>query len=92
MITQTNKMIIVHSLNCTITWLKYKAQPQDVLVLESEMVTNKHVTEVVRNGCVNHQAKRVDSKAILQLIATYVAALIICIIKKTQILLIKKTN
>ena len=74
MITQTNKMIIVHSLNCTITWLKYKAQPQDVLVLESEMVTNKHVTEVVRNGCVNHQVKIMDSKATLLLILTSVGA------------------
>ena len=92
MITQTNKMIIVHSLNCTITWLKYKAQPQDGLVLESEMVTNKHVTEVVRNGCVNHQAKRVDSKAILQLIATYLAALIICIIKQTNTNIANQTN
>ena len=29
------------------------------------MVTYKHVNEVVRNGCVKHQAKRVDSRAIL---------------------------
>ena len=71
---------------------KYKAQSQDVLVLESEMVINKHVTEVVRNGCVNHQAKRVNSKAILQLIATYLAALIICIIKQTNTNITNQTN
>ena len=33
------------------------------------MVTYKHVTEVVRNSCDNHQAKRVDSRAIVLLIA-----------------------
>ena len=44
------------------------------------MVTYKHVTKVVRNRCVNHQAKRVDSRAILLLIATL--ALIILIIKQ----------
>ena len=27
------------------------------------MVTYNHVTEVVRNKCVNHQARRVDSRA-----------------------------
>ena len=48
---------------------------------KSEMVTYKHVTEVVRNRCVNHQAKRVDSRAILLLIATSVWALTIWIIK-----------
>ena len=40
------------------------------------MVTYKHVTEVVRNRCVNHQAKRVDSMAKL-LIAMFVGALTI---------------
>jgi len=30
-------------------------------------MVNKHVTEVVRNMYVNHQAKRVDSRAILLL-------------------------
>ena len=44
---------------------------------ESEMVIYKHVTEVVTNRCVNHQAKRVDSRALLLLIATSVGALII---------------
>ena len=37
---------------------------------ESEMVTYEHVNEVVRNRCVKHQARRVDSRAILLLIAT----------------------
>ena len=48
------------------------------------MVTYKHVTKVVRNGCVNHKAKRVDSRAILLLIATPVGALITQIIKQTN--------
>ena len=34
------------------------------------MVTYKPVTKVVRNRCVNYQAKRVDSKATLHLIET----------------------
>ena len=40
------------------------------------MVTYKHITEVVRNRCLNHEAKRVDSNVILLLSATYVGALI----------------
>ena len=48
------------------------------------MVTFKHVTEVVRNRCVNHQEKRVDSRAILLLIRTSVGALLILIIKQTN--------
>ena len=56
------------------------------------MVTYKHVTEVVRNRCVNHQAKRVDSRAILLLIATSVGALIILIIKQTNINIANQTN
>ena len=47
------------------------------------MVTYNHVTEVVRSKCVNHQARRVDSRAILILIATSVGALIIPTIKQT---------
>ena len=47
------------------------------------MVTYNHVTEVVRNKCVNHQARSVDSRAILILIATSVGALIISTIKQT---------
>ena len=56
------------------------------------MVTYKHVTEVVRNGCVNHQAKRVDSKAIRPLIETSVWALIIWIIKQTNTNIANQTN
>ena len=42
---------------------------------KSEMLTYKHVIEGVRIRCVNHQAKRVDSRAIVLLIATSVGAL-----------------
>ena len=59
---------------------------------ESEMVTYKHVIEVVRNRYVNHQAKRVDSKAILHLIETFVGALIIWIIKQTNTNITNQTN
>merc|ERR1712081_63757 len=59
---------------------------------ESEMVTYKHVTEVVRNRCLNHQAKRVDLRAILLLIATSVGALIIWIIKQTNTNIANQTN
>ena len=56
------------------------------------MVTYNHVTEVVRSKCVNHQAKRVDSRAILILIATSVGALIILIIKQTNKNIANQTN
>ena len=56
------------------------------------MVIYKHVTEVVRNRCVNHPAKRVDSRAILLLIATSVGALIIWIIKQTNTNIANQTN
>ena len=56
------------------------------------MVTYKHVTEVFRNICVNLQAKRVDSKAILHLIETFVGALIIWIIKQTHTNFANQTN
>ena len=56
------------------------------------MVTYKHVTKVVRNRCVNHQAERVDSKAILHLIETFVGALIIWIIKQTNTNFANQTN
>ena len=59
---------------------------------KSEMMTYKHVTEVVRNRCVNHQAKRVDSMAILYLIETFVGALIIWIIKQTNTNIANQTN
>ena len=49
------------------------------------MVKYKHVTEVVRNIYVNHQAKRVNSRAILLLSATSVGALTIPTIKQTAL-------
>ena len=59
---------------------------------KSEMVTYKHVTEVVRNRCVNQQAKRMVSRAIVLLSATSVGALIIWIIKQTNINTANQTN
>ena len=57
------------------------------------MVTYEQVNEVVKSRTENHQAKRVDSRAIILLIAAFVGALIIWIInKQTQILLIKQIN
>ena len=56
------------------------------------MVTYQHVTEIFRDRCVNHQAKRVDSRAILLLIATSVGALIIWIIKQTNTNIANQTN
>ena len=56
------------------------------------MVTYKHVTEVVRNRCVNHQAKRMVSRAIVFLIAISVRALIIWIIKQTNTYIANQTN
>ena len=60
--------------------------------MESEMVTYNHVTEVVRNKCVNHQARIVDSMAILNLIASSVGALIISTIKQTNTNIANQTN
>ena len=48
------------------------------------MVTYKHVNEVVRKRCVKHEKKRVDLTAILLLVATFVGASIILIIKQTK--------
>ena len=59
---------------------------------ESEMVTYKHVNEVGRNICVKHQAKRIDSRAIILLIATFVGALKILIIKQTNTNVANQTN
>ena len=56
------------------------------------MATYKHVTEVVQNRCLNHQAKRVDSKAILHLIKTFVGTLIIWINKQTNTNIAYQTN
>ena len=60
--------------------------------MESEMVTYNHVTEVARKECVNYQARRVDSRAILILIATSVRALIISTIKQTATKIAHQTN
>ena len=59
---------------------------------KSEIVTYKHVTEVVRNRCVNHQAKRMVSRAIVLLNATFAGALIIWIIKQTNTNAANQTN
>ena len=56
------------------------------------MVTYKHVNEVVRNRCVKHESKRVDSRAIIFLIATSAGALIIFIIKQTHTNVANHTN
>ena len=56
------------------------------------MVTYKHFTEVVRNRCVNHQAKRMDSRAILLPIENAFRALIIRIIKQTNTNTANQTN
>ena len=55
-------------------------------------MTNKYVTEVVRKSCVNHQAKRVDSRAMLFLSATSVGALICWIFKQTNTNIASQTN
>ena len=76
--------------NCTVNYTirtraqSVRRQQRKRTSQESDMVTYKHVTEVVSNRFVNHLAKSVDSKAILLLIATSVGALIIWIIKQTN--------
>merc|ERR1711954_280862 len=93
---QTVKYICITLYNCTVQCTtRYRAQlarrqQRKRTSQESEMGTYKHVNEVVRNIYVKHQAKILDSRAILLLIATSDGALIIEIIKQqTQILLIK---
>jgi len=61
-----------------------RRQQRERTSVESEMVTYNHVTEVVKNKCVNHQARRVDSRAILILLGTSVGALITSTIKQTS--------
>ena len=56
------------------------------------MVTYKHVNEVVRNRCVKHQAKRLDSRGMLFLIVTSVGALMILIMKQTNTDIANQTN
>ena len=56
------------------------------------MVTYNHVTEVVRSKCVNHQARRVDLRAIVILIATSVGSLLNPTIKQTATDIAHQTN
>ena len=56
------------------------------------MVAYKHVDEVVRNRCVKHPAKRVDSRTLLLLLATSDGALIIRIIKQSNTNIANQTN
>ena len=56
------------------------------------MVTYNHVTEVARKECVYYQARRVDSMAILILIANSVGVLIIPTIKQTATYIAHQTN
>ena len=56
------------------------------------MVTYNHINEVVRNRYAKHQARRMDSMAIILLIATFVRALIILIIKQTNTNVANQTN
>merc|ERR1711954_464625 len=60
--------------------------------VESEMVTYNHDTEVVRNEFVKYQARRVDSRTILILIATSVRALRISTIKQIATNITHQTN
>ena len=59
---------------------------------KSEMVTYKHGNGVVRNRCVKNKAKRVDSRAILLLIASSVGALLIWNIKQPNTNIANQTN
>ena len=56
------------------------------------MVTYNYVTEAVRSKFVNHKARRVDSRAILILIATSVGALIDPTIKQPATDIAHQTN
>ena len=56
------------------------------------MVTYEHVTELVRNRYIDHQAKRVDSRAKLLSLATSVGASLIWIIKQTNTNITNQTN
>merc|ERR1711954_373599 len=91
-----SKMIISHhyTLHCTIRTRaqSVRRQQRKRTSEESEMVTYNHLTEVVRTKCANHQARKVDSRAILILIATSDGALIIPIIKQTATDIAHQTN
>ena len=99
LIKQTNcKCICItlynYTVHCTLstTGQSVRRQHRKRNSEKSEMVTYKHVTEVVRNRCVNQQAKRMVSRAIVLLSATSVGALIIWIIKQTNINTANQTN
>ena len=55
-------------------------------------MTYEHFTEEVRNRCVNHKAKRVESRAILLVSATSVGALISWILKQGNTNIANQTN
>ena len=91
---QTNKLQNLNALHCTLVLYVVPKVPELSQLEDIKergphrkvkwWLTYKHVTEVVRNICVNHQAKRVDSKAILHLIKTFICTLIIWINKQTN--------
>ena len=56
------------------------------------MVSYEHFNKVVRNICVKHKAKRMDSRAILLIITNFAGALIILIIKQTNTNVANQTN
>ena len=95
---QTIKCTCITLYNCTLHGTirtraqSVRRQKRKRISQESEIVTYKHVTEVVRNRCVKHPTKRVDSRAILLPIATSVGALIIWIIKQTNTNIAYQTN
>merc|ERR1711954_348393 len=98
-IKQTNyKCTCITVYNCTeYCTTKYRAQSvrrrqRKRTSQESEVVIYKHVNGVVRNRCAKPQAKRMDSRAILPIITTFVGALIILIIKQTNINVANQTN
>ena len=83
-----------YTVHCTIRTRAHSVRRQqgERTSEESEIVTHKHATEVVKKRCFNHLAKRVDSRAILLLISTSVWALTIWINKQTNINILNKTN
>merc|ERR1711954_117790 len=92
---QTNKLQYVHALHCTIILYIVPKGPELSQLEDSKgrgPQWNNHVTEVVRNKYVNHQARRVDLRAILILIATSVGALLIPTIKQTATDIAHQTN
>merc|ERR1711954_54849 len=83
-----------YTVHCTISTISQSVirQQRKRTSQESEIVTDKYFTEVVRNRCVDHQAKRVDSRAKLLSLATSVGASLIWIIKQTNTNITNQTN